>query len=614
MDPETTLPLDRNAAIALLVAAAIATHLVLRTVASVPPGWVEAPLWLALAVGGLPQLASLASQLWRREFGSDLLAGTSIVVAVLFGEYLVGAIIVLMLSGGNALERYASGRASSVLSALARRMPLHAHRQAGAELEDVPLAAIQPGDRLVVLPHEICPVDGTVLAGEGSMEEAYLTGEPFGIAKAPGSLVLSGAINGDVALTIRAEKLAKDSRYAAIMRVMEESAQKRPRLRRIADRLGAGYTPVALAVAAAAAILSGDPRRFLAVIVIATPCPLILAIPVAVIGAISLAARRAIVVKNPAALELIPTCRTFIFDKTGTLTYGQPVMSEILPGAGFEAQQVLAAAAGLERYSRHPLATAVVAAAQAARLRLGEVTQVSEAPGQGLVGLVAGEKVRITGRGKLGEMAELPPAVAGLECVVLIEDRYAGVFRFQDRPRDDSQPFIGHLRPRHGVSRMLLVSGDREAAVRYLADQVGITEVYADQTPEQKVAIVEAERRRAPTLFVGDGINDAPALLAATVGVALGASSDIVSEAADAVVLTPSLGKVDELVHIGQRMRRIALQSAIGGMAASVVGMAAASAGLLPPLSGAVLQEVIDILAVVNAVRVALPPRALKDF
>ncbi len=560
-------------------------------------------------------MATLARKLWAREFGSDLLAGISILSSVLLGQYLVGTIIVLMLSGGEALEQYATGRASSVLDALARRTPQVAHRKLGAKIEDVQLDDVRVGDRLMVLPHEICPVDGVVVEGRGIMDESYLTGEPFEISKTPGSKVLSGAINGEMALTVEAEKLAVDSRYAKIMQVMEQTQEKRPQLRRIGDRLGAWYTPIAVGVAGLTWLITGNAMRFLAVVVIATPCPLILAIPVAVIGAISLSAKRGIIIKSPAALEQITTCRTLIFDKTGTLTYGRPRVTEILSAPGFTRENLLQTTASLEQFSKHPLAGAVTQAARDERLVLLDVSEIREIPGEGLQGMVGERRVTITGRGKVDpDLPGLPSPVSGLECLVFVDDRYAGAFRFHDAPRQDTKPFVHHLAPRHHVNRVMLVSGDRESEVRYLADQVGITQVFAGQSPEQKVEIVERETGQARTLFIGDGINDAPALLAATVGVAFGPNSDITSEAADAVILTTSLEKVDELIHISHRMRSIALQSAIGGMAASMVGMIAAAAGYLPPLEGAILQEIIDFAAVVNAVRVAFPVEDLTDF
>jgi heavy metal translocating P-type ATPase len=479
-------------------------------------------------------------------------------------------------------------------------------------MEDVELAQLAVGDRVVVFPHEICPVDGTVAEGRGSMDESYLTGEPFNIAKVPGSGVLSGAVNGESAVTITVTKLPVDSRYSKIMRVMQDAEANRPQFRRIADRLGAWYTLLALIVATAGWVIGHDPSRFLAVLVIATPCPLLLAIPIAIIGAISVAAKRAIIIKNPAMLERIGSCRTVIFDKTGTLTYGKPSLTEILCAPGMERNVALQLAASLEQYSKHPLAASILEAAQRDGIVLRQVGEISEKPGAGLSGHIDDRHIQITGR-KQVSTGLLPPPAPGMECVLLVDGQYAAALRFLDTPRGDSHSFISHLAPRHSVNRVLLVSGDREAEVKLLAGQVGITEVLFGKSPEEKVEIVRAESKRGPTLFLGDGINDAPAMQAATVGVAFGQNSDITAEAADAVVLEASLGKVDELIHIGRRMRVIALQSAIGGMALSLIGMLAAAAGYLSPVAGAIAQEVIDVAAVLNALRVTLPGGVLRD-
>jgi len=601
--------------IAIVTIAGIFVHLILRHLLSVPEAVWQMPLIAVLTVGGVPLVLPLTRKLLARDFGADHLAGISIITSVILGEYLVGAIVILMLSGGTALEQFASRRASSVLDALARRMPQVAHRKTEDNLSDVSLGDIIIGDTLVVFPHEICPVDGVVVEGQGKMNEAYLTGEPFENEKTPGSEVLSGAVNGDAALHIRAEKLAVDSRYARIMKVMQDAEQRRPRIRRLGDKLGSWYTPVALSLAGISWAMTGESHRFLAVLVVATPCPLLIAIPVAVIGAVSLSARRGIIIKNPAVLEQIDRCRTLIFDKTGTLTYGKPSVSEILCAPGFTRDEVLQATASLERYSKHPLAQAIREAAQKANLPMETVSEISERPGEGLRGTVGQHKVWITSRSKIpGREIELPPVTSGLECLFFFDGTYAATFRFHDLPRPDSHTFIKHLRPRHAVSRVLIVSGDRDQAVRQLAEQVGIRDVHSAKSPEDKVAIVRSETNQAQTLFLGDGINDAPAMQAATVGVAFGTHNDITSEAADAVILETSLGRVDELIHIARRMRRIALQSAIGGMALSMLGMAGAALGYLPPIGGAVAQEMIDLVAVLNAVRVALPVKSLTDF
>jgi heavy metal translocating P-type ATPase len=601
--------------IALVSLTGIFLHLFLRYFLHVSRIAWQTPLVAILIAGGLPLLVPLTKKFLAREFGSDHLAAISIITSVILGEYLVAAIVVLMLSGGTALEDFASRRASSILDALAKRMPQVAHRKIGVDLSEVALADIAVGDALVIFPHEICPVDGIVLEGHGKMNEAYLTGEPFEIAKTPGSAVLSGSINGDSALQIRAEKLAVDSRYARVMQVMQDAEQRRPRIRRLGDKLGAWYTPAALSLAGIAWAASGESHRFLAVLVVATPCPLLISIPVAVIGAISLSARRGIIIKNPAVLEQIDRCRTLIFDKTGTLTYGKPSLAELLCAPGFSREEVLRAAASLEQYSKHPLSGAILDAARAANIPLEMVSEIGERPGEGLRGKVRQQNVWITNRKKVGEMQfALPPVAPGLECVIVLNDLYAATIRFEDLPRQESRTFIKHLKPHHAVNRVLIVSGDRDQEVQHLAKLVGVSEVYSAKSPEDKVAIVRKESSQAPTLFLGDGINDAPAMQAATVGVAFGVQSDITSEAADAVIMETSLGRVDELIHIARRMRRIALQSAIGGMALSILGMFAAAFGFLPPIEGAILQEIIDLAAVLNAVRVALPTNSLTDF
>jgi heavy metal translocating P-type ATPase len=606
----------RTTLIAAFTVMAILAHLVLRFALHADQLSYQIPLFAALGLGGIPLVLGLLQNIIRREFGSDLLAGISIVTSVVLGEYLAGTIVVLMLSGGEALESYALRSASSVLRALAKRMPSVAHRKTASGITDVSLEEVMVGDTIVLYPHDICPADGTVIEGNGVMNEAFLTGEPFEITKAPGSSVISGAINGESALTISATRRPIDSRYAKIMEVMRASEQNRPRLRRLGDQLGAIYTPVAMVIAILAWLISGEAIRFLAVVVIATPCPLLIAIPVAIIGSISLAARRSIIIKNPAVLEQISTCRTAIFDKTGTLTYGEPALTEQLIAPGFDQKEILTLAASLELYSKHPLARAIVAAAKAEALTLERASEVSEPPGQGLRGTVAGRQVRITSRGKLGKVPgaeHLPPIGGGLECIVVIDGQYAATFRLRDAPRAEGQSFIRHLGPKHQFQRIMILSGDRESEVRYLADEVGIREVYAEQSPEQKLAIVRQETARAKTLYVGDGINDAPAMMAATVGMAVGQNSDVTAEAADVVAMENSLKKVDEFMHISRRMRRIALQSAVGGMALSLGGMLIAATGNLTPVAGAIGQEIIDVLAVLNALRAAFPPKVISD-
>lgn len=609
----------REILIAILAIGTIAAHLIMRFGMDATPESARIPLLICLFVGGTPLVLELIAKALRREFGSDLLAGISIVTSVLLDEYLAGSIVVLMLSGGEALEEYAVANASSVLKALAKRMPSVAHIRRDGTLEDVPLDEVRIGDHVTIFPHETSPVDGVVVDGHGVMDESFLTGEPYMMSKAPGSSVFSGAINGESAITIEATRPAEDSRYAKIMQVMRDTEQRKPQMRRLGDQLGAIYTPIAVALAIVAWIISGDPTRFLAVLVVATPCPLLIGIPVAIIGSISLSAKRGIVIKDPGALEVINTCKTIIFDKTGTLTYGTPIITDILTAPGVNERALLSQIVSLERYSKHPLADAVVHLGEERSVSISEPTEVSEKPGQGLRGIIEKKEILITGRKALlaldPEGAKLlPERTAGLECVVAIDGKYAATVQFRDEPRKDGRLFIEHLSRKHGYERVMLVSGDRQSEADYLGNKVGITDIIAEQTPEQKVEIVRKESERARTCFVGDGINDAPALALATVGIAFGQASDITTEAAGVVIMDSSLERVDEFFHISKHMRRIALQSAIGGMILSIVGMILAALGYLPPVAGAISQEIIDVFAVVNALRAAFPPRVISDI
>ncbi|WP_428835621.1 heavy metal translocating P-type ATPase [Rubritalea halochordaticola] len=603
-----------------LAIAGIALHLIFKFATTLPESSVLAPLYLVIVIGGIPLILELLVKALKGEFGSDLLGGISIITSIFLGEYLAGSIIVLMLSGGEALESYALRSASSVLEALAKRMPSKAHRKMGNKIHEANLEDIQIGDLLVIYPHEICPADGTVTEGHGVMDESYLTGEPFLITKTIGSDVISGAVNGESALTIKATKIPADSRYAKIMEVMRASEEKRPHIRRLGDKLGALYTPVALTIALLAWFISGESLRFLSVLVIATPCPLLIGIPIAVIGSISLCARRSIIVKKTTALEQISSCQTAIFDKTGTLTYGEPTLTELLPSPSFDHDRILALVAGLETYSKHPLAHAVLQAANEHSLAIPEVKELSEQPGKGLRGTIDGHQILISSRNKISQQAQIsgldhiPPISSGLECIVAIDNQYAATLRFHDAPRADSEPFISHLGSKHQFKRLMIVSGDRNSEVSYLAKQVGITEVHAQQSPEEKLDIVTRLTSEAKTLYVGDGINDAPAMMAATVGIAIGQNSEVTTEAASVVIMDNSLTRVDEFMHISRRMRTIALQSAVGGMALSLIGMAFAAAGYLSPVQGAIIQEVIDVLAILNALRAAVPPKVIHDL
>jgi heavy metal translocating P-type ATPase len=620
--------------------AAIAAALVLGA-AGVPEPRSAIPLYVIVGLGGAYLLVGIAREMFRQSPGADVLAAISIICAAVMGQWHVAAIIVLMLSGGEALETVATSRASAVLDALARRSPELAHRLAPGRDEpaDIRAGDIAIGDLLVVYPHELCPVDGEVVDGHGTMDESYLTGEPYELTKSVGSTVLSGAVNGEDALTVRAVKLARDSRYAQIVGVLTEAEARRPHMRRLADRLGMWYAPLAIALGAVGWLVSGEPSRFLAVVVIATPCPLLIGVPVAIIGAISLAAKAGIIIKDPGVLERISTAKTMLFDKTGTLTYGRPELTVMEPAPGWDADEALALAAAVERYSRHPLAGAIIEAAKARdgvgggaddgddggvgggeSAHLPKASAVSEKPGKGLTGVVEGRRVHITNRAHAleelgpGGADGLPATVSGMECVVIIDGRYAATFRFRDTPRASARSFVEHLGPKHGIDTTVMVSGDATGEADYVARLVGIQEVHAQCAPEEKLAIVRRESAARPTIFLGDGVNDAPAMTAATVGIAFGQESDVTTEAAGAVILDSSLARVDELLHIGARMRTISLQSVIGGMALSAIGMGFAVFGLLPPVLGAIAQECVDLLAILNAARVPLVRGTMTDF
>lgn len=538
-----------------------------------------------------------------KHWGADVLAAIAMITGFILKEYLATSFIILMLASGQTLEQFAAAKASSVLQTLAKRMPQCAHRKVKNRIENVSLELINIGDIVIIYPNEPCPVDGLVIDGNGSMDESYLTGEPYLISKAPGSNVLSGAINGSQVLTVQVSKLLADSRYSSIVKVLEDAENKRPQMRRLADNIGAIFAPIAICIALLAWWLSSESIRFLSVLVIATPCPLLIAVPITIISAISKAAKQAIIIKDPLLLEQLPLCKTAIFDKTGTLTYGRPTLTNIQCFANYKAQEVLRICASLERYSKHPLSNAILNAAEEQKLSLFEPEHISEVPGMGLTGTVMSHRITITGRKKIATSIELPANVSGLECVLLIDDSLAAIFHFQDAPRPESHSFLKHLKPFHQFSKLLLVSGDRSSEVNYIAKKLEIKHVYAEQSPEQKLSIVRNEVGKAPTVFMGDGINDAPALTAATVGIAFGEYSDVTAASAGAVIMENTFSKVDTLFHLCQQTRTIALQSALGGMLFSIMGMYFAATGHIAPVEGAILQEIIDVLAIMNSLR-----------
>ena len=575
-------------------------------------------LFFVLIVGGIPLLIQIFLKIIKGNLGADLIAFMALILAIYLQENVAGVLIILMLASSQALEEFASHRASFVLEALAQRMPTIAHLKSENNFFDTEISKIKINDLIAIFPHEICPIDGEVVEGRGSMDESYLTGEPYRISKTIGSKVLSGAINGESLFVIKTEKLPADSRYGKIMEVMKQAKEQRPEIRKIADKVGAIFAPVTIIIASTSYYFTHDLTNFLAVLTIATPCPLLIAVPIAIISAISISARQGIIIKDARILEKLSICTTAIFDKTGTLTFGEPNISEIIALDEFSAEEILQKTASLERYSRHPLAGSILKEAQKRNLILLDAQNISEKPGYGMIGNIGEQEIIITSRKKIHEFQPskipLPELSDGMECVIIINKKVAGILHFRDLERPESKSFINHLAPNHNFKKIILLSGDRASEVNYLAEKLGINNYFSSQSPEQKLEIVKKETQNAPTLFMGDGINDAPALMLASVGIAFGQGNNITSESSGAVILESNLLKVDELIHISIFTRKIILQSAIGGMLFSVVGMILASFGLISPSEGAIAQQIIDAVAIVNALRLTITKNVVSDI
>ena len=575
-------------------------------------------LFFVLIVGGIPLLIQIFLKIIKGNLGADLIAFMALILAIYLQENVAGVLIILMLASSQALEEFASHRASFVLEALAQRMPTIAHLKSENNFFDTEIAKIKINDLIAIFPHEICPIDGEVVEGRGSMDESYLTGEPYRISKTIGSKVLSGAINGESLFVIKTEKLPADSRYGKIMEVMKQAKEQRPEIRKLADKIGAIFAPITIIIASTSYYFTHDLTNFLAVLTIATPCPLLIAVPIAIISAISISARQGIIIKDARILEKLSICTTAIFDKTGTLTFGEPNISEIITLDEFSADEILQKTASLERYSRHPLAGSILKEAQKRNLILLDAQDISEKPGYGMIGNIGEQEIIITSRKKIHEFQPskipLPELSDGMECVIIINKKVAGILHFRDLERPESKSFISHLAPNHNFKKIILLSGDRASEVNYLAEKLGINNYFSSQSPEQKLEIVKKETQNAPTLFMGDGINDAPALMLASVGIAFGQGNNITSESSGAVILESNLLKVDELIHISIFTRKIILQSAIGGMLFSVVGMILASFGLISPSEGAIAQQIIDAVAIVNALRLTITKNVVSDI
>ena len=575
-------------------------------------------LILVLLIGGIPLLIQIFLKIIKGNLGADLIAFMALILAIYLHENVAGVLIILMLASSQALEEFASHRASFVLEALAQRMPTIAHLKSENNFLDTEISKIKIDDLVAVFPHEICPIDGEIVEGRGSMDESYLTGEPYRISKTIGSKVLSGAINGESLFVIKTEKLPADSRYGRIMEVMQQAKEQRPEIRKLADKIGAIFAPITIFIASASYFFTHDLTNFLAVLTIATPCPLLIAVPIAIISAISISARQGIIIKDARILEKLSICTTAIFDKTGTLTYGEPNISEIIALDEFSENEILQKTASLERYSRHPLAGSILKEAQKRNLLLLDAQNIAEKPGFGMIGNIGDKEIIITSRKKIHEFQPskipLPELTEGMECIIIINKKVAGILHFRDLERPESKSFINHLAPNHNFKKIILLSGDRASEVNYLAKKLGINNYFSSQSPEQKLEIVKKETQNAPTLFMGDGINDAPALMLASVGIAFGQGNNITSESSGAVILESNLLKVDELLHISIFTRKIILQSAIGGMIFSIVGMILASFGWVSPAQGAIAQQIIDAIAIVNALRLTFVKNIHSDL
>ena len=566
-------------------------------------------LFIGLLVVGLPLIARTARGALRGHFAADIVAALAIAVAIALEQPLPGLVVVLMQTGGEALERYAEGRASAALRMLEDAAPRLAHRWSGTTTEDVGVESIAVGDELLIRPGEIVPCDGVVVDGRSHVDTAALTGEPLPVTAVAGTELLSGSLNQEGALRLRARARAEESQYARIVEMVRTAQASKAPLQRLADRYAVWFTPLTLAVCAVAYVITRDPSRILSVLVVATPCPLILATPVAIIGGINRAARSRIIVRHGGALEQLAGVTVALFDKTGTLTIGRPEVSKVIASDGIDGDSVLALAAAVEERSGHLLARSVVAAARARGLPIGDARGIVETPGRGVAGDVGEKEIAVGSRAyvqsrypALRDRWTAPPTEA-LTAHVTVNGAHAGVIEFADRIRTAAPAMIGELR-HAGIRRILLLSGDDLPTTRAVASAVGITEARGDLLPQDKVSVVaELVKAGEHVVMIGDGTNDAPALSAATVGVAMARQGGVTAEAADVVLLSDDVADVARAIHISRRTMRVARQSIIAGLGASLVAMGFAAMGMIPPTVGALLQEGIDVAVILNALR-----------
>ncbi|MDR6757066.1 heavy metal translocating P-type ATPase [Mycoplana sp. BE70] len=561
------------------------------------------PVLIALAI-------EIVTSLRKGEVGLDLVAAFSMTAALAFGEPLAANVVALMYSGGQLLESYAEGRARREMTALLGRVAHTAMRYTGEALEEVPLSEIRAGDRILVRHGEVVPVDGTLASEAAALDQSSLTGESAKVDKASGDEILSGSTNLGNAFDIIATRPAAESTYANIVRLVQQAqASKAPSVR-IADRYAVWFLVLTLLIAGVAWWLSGDRIRALAVLVVATPCPLILALPVAIISGMSRSAKLGVLIKSGGALEALAKVRTAVLDKTGTLTYGQARVIEMKTTEGWDGQEMLRLAASLDQASSHVIAEALVGEARRRGLPLSTPTDISEAAGTGVTGVVDGCRVTIGGSRYVRDSSKGDPYALrdgvpddAAVVAVAVDGELAGIIMLADRIRPDAAAMLEALHG-VGVGRIVLASGDRSDVVAAVAAKLGIDEAHGELTPAQKVEIVRRESFKEPTMMVGDGVNDAPALATATVGIAMGARGAAASsESADVVLLVDRLDHLIKAIHTAHRTKRIALQSVLIGLGLSVVAMLVAAAGYLPPVAGAFTQELIDIAVILNALR-----------
>jgi heavy metal translocating P-type ATPase len=568
--------------------------------------------WIAVAGCGIAlSLLSTLQRLLSRHLGVDVIALFALVGAVAVGEYLAGAVISVMLATGRALEGWAAGQARRELESLIERAPRTAHRYDGDGCAVVDLELVVPGDLLLVAAGEVVPVDGSLVSANAVLDESALTGEPLPVERTTGDRIRSGVVNAGAPLDLRATTRAADSTYAGVVRLVAEAERSQAPVVRLADRYALGFLAVTLVASGIAGALGGADRA-VSVLVVATPCPLILAAPVAMVAGLSRAARRGVVVKGGAVLERLTSCTTLLIDKTGTMTIGHPALTDIVSAGPVPADRLVQLAASLDQVSPHVLASAVVRAALDRGCRLDLPDDVEEIAGQGIRGTVGGHRVAV-GKGSWCGVSGTPSWArsarrkahldGALTVFVGVDGTPAGVLVFDDPLRPDAARTLRSLR-RSGVRRIVMVTGDRRAVAETVGAVIGVDEVLAERSPAEKLDVVRMETRRAPTMMVGDGINDAPALALADVGVALGArGATAASEAADVVLTVDRLDRLGEAAAIARRTRRIAVESMVVGMGLSLAAMGVAAAGYLPAVWGAILQEVIDVIAILNALR-----------